>query len=890
LRIRVALVRKAVECLDDTFTVWWAGCDPTEQDWPFSMVEQWLRQADPGLLKQAEHLGGWLGPSVSPMEVGANLVALLGVMQEMGPTVLVVDDIPWADDASIRVLGFVLRRLWADRVLVIATARTTSPHAAAAGAVTGDGEWRRLVTSPEHTRVLSLAGLPVEQTGELVRQYRVAGLGVGAVHRLWEHTGGHPLYLRSILADVPVHSIADTSTPLPVPATLASVVQRTLDRLPGPSRRLAAVLAVLDAQVPLAQAGQVADLDDPAVALGPLLQAGLVVWSPTDASSPVRIGHQLQREAVYRAIAPALRRDLHTAVVDVVDADSAWAHRVAAADRTDPTLADHLEAEAARLHQARQVQRAATLLLWAADLSPTRTLHEHRLLTATAHLTTVAFYDDARTRALQDRVTHCSPGVLRSCLLARYAEAAADYPAAVRLARQAVAEAEAETRAGADPALLARARDVLGRYAAHHGDFAEAAVYLRLAVDDPAAEPEVRDGARYMLVLAILNSDGPHAALQALEQMADLPEEPALADPTDTLLLLARGYARMIVDIRGARRDFETVLQRADATPMHLAHARAHLVLCLLRFGEYERVVGEAQRALTEAEVGGFPHLLALCHLLLAVLAAGQGRERAAAEHLDACRTRVPVSAFYRFVPELAGAWVAQARGDPAAAYEALKPMAATAHRTPVLRPWYCNFWLAWAEALTASGRLDQAEEAVARVQQLAHEADFRQITAAVTAGLAAARDDLQTARGIYRQALDNPAERNDPPLDRARLEWEAGRLELALGDRRAAARLLGQAHHAYAAAGLNPAATGVATDLAGCGVTSAASGSAPGTAELTDREQAVARLAAQGLTNQEIAHDLYVSPKTVEYHLGHVYAKLHLTSRRQLRTTLTPA
>jgi predicted ATPase len=175
-----------------------------------------------------------------------------------------------------------------------------------------------------------------------------------------------------VLADVPPGGLADLGAPLPVPSSLAAVVQCSLSRLPDPSRRLAQALAVLDAQVPLALAGQVAQVEDPALALGPLLEAGLVEWSPAEASSPVRIGHQLQRKAIYNAIAPAHRRDLHISAVDLVDADGAWRHRVAAADHTDPALAEALEAEATRQQQAGQIQRAATLLLWAADLSPTR--------------------------------------------------------------------------------------------------------------------------------------------------------------------------------------------------------------------------------------------------------------------------------------------------------------------------------------------------------------------------------------------------------------------------------------------------------------------------------------------------------------------------------------
>jgi hypothetical protein len=165
---------------------------------------------------------------------------------------------------------------------------------------------------------------------------------------LWEHTGGHPLYLQSLLADPALARMAAAGMPLPVPTTLSATVTAALDRLPATARGLVEALAVLDTRVPLVLAGQLAGTPDPAAALHPLLDAGLVGWEPGEPSAPVRIGHALQRDAVYQAIPPERRRALHTTAATLVDADSAWAHRVAACDRADPDLADALHAEADR--------------------------------------------------------------------------------------------------------------------------------------------------------------------------------------------------------------------------------------------------------------------------------------------------------------------------------------------------------------------------------------------------------------------------------------------------------------------------------------------------------------------------------------------------------------
>ncbi|MET7391613.1 LuxR C-terminal-related transcriptional regulator [Streptomyces sp. NPDC005529] len=97
------------------------------------------------------------------------------------------------------------------------------------------------------------------------------------------------------------------------------------------------------------------------------------------------------------------------------------------------------------------------------------------------------------------------------------------------------------------------------------------------------------------------------------------------------------------------------------------------------------------------------------------------------------------------------------------------------------------------------------------------------------------------------------------------------------------------RAHSRLTALGATPFAERVHTDLAACDFRSAAGDrtASPKLADLTDRAYATARLAAAGNTNQEIAKELLVSAKTVEYHLSHVFAKLGLTSRRQLRAIL---
>ncbi|WP_033821950.1 AAA family ATPase, partial [Kitasatospora sp. MBT63] len=331
---KTLLVRRVVEGLDG-WSVWWASCAEVERDWPYGVVEQWRRQAGREVLRDCPVLGGQLSPAVTPIAVGAELVDLLGAVQDSGPVALVVDDAQWMDGGSLQALSFVMRRLFADRVLVIATIRSATGAQVGGEAVARERteEWRRLVAGSPNARTVRLGGLSESDVRDLLEAAGgSAHPRTGAAHRLWEHTGGHPLYVRSLLAALPPGELANPRVGLPVPETLAETVGRNLERLSEDSRALTEALAVLDTRVPLAHAGVVAGLTVPADALGPLLTSGLVEWSPSEPSSPVWISHRLQRDAVYRAMRPQRRRDLHRAAVPVVDAHAAWAHRVAATD------------------------------------------------------------------------------------------------------------------------------------------------------------------------------------------------------------------------------------------------------------------------------------------------------------------------------------------------------------------------------------------------------------------------------------------------------------------------------------------------------------------------------------------------------------------------------
>ncbi|MET7391808.1 LuxR C-terminal-related transcriptional regulator [Streptomyces sp. NPDC005529] len=155
---------------------------------------------------------------------------------------------------------------------------------------------------------------------------------------------------------------------------------------------------------------------------------------------------------------------------------------------------------------------------------------------------------------------------------------------------------------------------------------------------------------------------------------------------------------------------------------------------------------------------------------------------------------------------------------------------------------------------------------------------------------MATAHGNTDEALACYRAGLAVPAHAgNDIPVHRAFLHHDLARILLATSDqdtRSMAITHLRQARDEYAGLGASPHVQRIDSELAGLlphGSVRVPSTQTVATDSLTEREHMVASLAAHGMTNQKIGRELYISPKTVEYHLGHVYEKLDITSRRQL-------
>jgi hypothetical protein len=348
-----------------------ARADQAETDLDFGLVDQLLRSAravSPPVLP-----AGGTGSAASSFAMGAWLLEVVGERQAAGAVAIVVDDLQWAHRRSVEALTFMLRRLSVDPVVAVVVYRGPSGRLEEAA--------QRMLGSIENQVRIPLGGLAPDDVASLAVALQVGPLDDEAAQWLYRRTGGHPLYLRTLLSD---GSGFDpwAAGRLALPRSLAAAVGEHLRVLPPETRAIVEMLSVLNLRMPLAQLGQAAEVDSPIAAIEPAVACGLVDWWPEEPSCPVAIRHLLVRDAIYAELPATRRCVLHARAAAVVSESASWKHRVAALERPDEGLAAELERLAGEEIAAGRPALAVTHLQWASDISPAQADRERRLLTA----------------------------------------------------------------------------------------------------------------------------------------------------------------------------------------------------------------------------------------------------------------------------------------------------------------------------------------------------------------------------------------------------------------------------------------------------------------------------------------------------------------------------
>ncbi|GAA1380264.1 hypothetical protein GCM10009613_04300 [Pseudonocardia kongjuensis] len=794
-------------------------------------------------------LGTPAGRRADPLAVGAELLAALGTLPAADPVLLLLDDLQWADRQSVGALLFVLRRLRHDRVLVLAGSRPAGPDPADAPDPP-DPRWERLLGPGRDVRRLHLDGLSPAEVSDLAAALGRPLGSTGAAERLRAHTGGNPLYTRTLLEELPPEVLAGTSGVLPAPRPFAALVQARLARAGPDTDALVTAASVLGAGCPLGLAAAVAGIGDPAPALDGAVRLGLLRERAGTAPARIVFAHPLVRAAVLGGLSAVRRRELHAAAARLLPGRDAVLHRVAAAAGPDPELGDELAALAA--DRGTPGARAADLLRAAADLAVHPDTRERRTLAAARML--LDHGEIARAAAAEPVIARCAPGPGRDRLLGEIALLTGRFGRARELL---------DGLPGCGALALLDVIEGAPERAVRRGGAALSA----------APGPAGRRMAGFAVVLGLAAGGRRDAAGALLDGLGAGPRAPVDA-------LVARGVLAADDEDAALRLDAAVERARAGEPVRGLALALAFRAAAHDRLGEPGAVEG-LELAVAAARDGGNRLAGTLAHAFAAEALAARGRLVPARAHLAA--DTGPRWWGADLGTGVGAAAVAAADGDPGAVLAALDPLtrpelAARADGLGLLAPRVLR-----VEALLATGLRDAAAAELEVLDaRLAGRAPTRYTLDAVRLRLLLAAPD--------RPVPPLPGRPARAPLARGRLEYEAGRRLLGTGARRAGVDLLRAARERFAGLGAVPDRVRCDTVLHDAGLTPPGPAGPSGVLGLTPHERAVVGLVVRGLTNREVAEQLFVTPRTVAYHLSNVYAKLGVTGRRQLRAVTARA
>jgi DNA-binding CsgD family transcriptional regulator len=780
-------------------------------------------------------------------------LSLLADAAEEHPVLVIADDAQWLDEASAAALLFVARRLQAERVALLFAARDADPSGFDA----------------DDLRCLTLGGLSGEAAGQLLRSHASADVDAAVRDQLVAATGGNPLALGE-LSEVLSGDQLSGRAPLPQQLPLTGGVERAFGdryrKLPEPARRFLLVAAADDtARLPVVR--DAADrLDAGDDALDAVEQAGLLRVE----GDVLTLYHPLVRSAVYRAATSAQRRAAHRALADALDSDAdrrAW-HLAAASDRPDDTVAGALEAVAVRATARRGHEAAAAAWSRAAELTADPAVRARRLAAAAQAAWHAA--QPARARAVADAARpDAADPLLRADLdrlRARVEWNVGSTLVGHRILLQAardVAPVDVE-RARAMTMVAAALVTFVGEGA---DDMSEQAATLG---DITAA---TSDSARcYARLLAgfvhVRNGQFGEAAAQFRPALAD-------CDPReDTDLRANLGIAAFHLGddhvVQAHHTRLLTDARESGALAM-IVHALTRRACGDVATGDWDALAAGAAEALDLAGSAGQPALTRFPHGWLAVLAALRDRRDQLAGHLQAIATLPSAGVTGRLVDDLAR-W--------ARALTAETPTATLHHLEQMTTPMTRLAALDRIEAAARAERADLARDWSAELDQFGAAVESGWARAVAAYGRALLSDDAH-AQEQFEQAIRH--------ADAAARRFDQARIHLGYGEylRRARRRVDARVHlrtalDVFDDLGATRWATRAEHELRASGETARRRDVTTAT-QLTAQERQVAALVRQGLSNRDAAAQLFLSPRTVDFHLRNVFSKLGLSSRAEL-------
>jgi DNA-binding CsgD family transcriptional regulator len=803
------------------------------------------------------------GPPPDRFLVGLAVLSLLADAADEQPLVCIVDDAQWLDQVSVQTLTFVARRLLAERVGLVFALRES-------------GDDHELNGLPE----LVIEGLAADDARRLLDATIPGALDARVRDRILSEADGNPLALLELPRERSAIAAAG-GFGLPLETPLTSRIEqgfvRQLEPFPAGTRRLlllAAAEPVGDVML-LWRAAERLGIEPDAAA--PAEAAGLV-----EIGARVRFRHPLLRSAAYRAATAPERREVHRALADATDARvdpdrRAW-HRARAAGRPDEAVAGELARSAGRAQARGGLSAAAAFLQRAAELTPDPAMRIERSLAAAQ-----AKLDVADVASASDLLAAAELGPVNDLQRARLQRLGAQIVFASQRGRDAP-PLLLEAARRLDPLDAAMARETYleafasAMFAGRLGagpDEREVAKVARGSNQAPAP------GAAGRLLGALVTrfTDGYAGSVAPLSQALRAFDEPDGGGEDRRWLWLACRLAQDLWDdelwhalaTRGVR------LARETGALNLLPNALNYLAALNVHSGAFSAAAALIDEVGSITQATGIPPL----RYAEAMLIAARG---------DQAQTLAPLewgkqNSTERGEGSAIGAafWLTALLHNGHGHYgEALAAARQACEHEDVM-------YYGWAlvELVEAGVRDGQPGEAVAALGRLSERTRASGTEWAL--GIEArCRGLLSGDEALYRESVER--------LARSRAAVELARSRLLYGEwlrrenRRVDAReQLRVAHEMFSRMGAEAFAERARRELSATGET-VRKRTVETVDELTTQEAQIARLAAQGRTNPEIAALLFISPRTVEYHLYKVFPKLGISSRRELRRALPGA
>ncbi len=794
-------------------------------------------------------------------------LAVLGLLSEVAgerPLICLVDDEQWLDHASAQALGFVARRLGAESIGLVFGARI-----------------------PTH----NLAGLPELEVGGLRRSdarslldLALAGpIDARVRDQIVAETQGNPLALLELPRGLtPAELAGGFGLPgaAPLPERIEESFRRQLDALPAETGRLL-LLAAAEPYGDLSLIWRAAErLGIPIQAAAPAIQADLVKFGTL-----VRFRHPLTRSAAYRAASVSDRQAVHRALAEATDAGAeperrAW-HRAQAAAGPDEEVAAELERSAGRAHARGGLAAAAAFLERSVLLTvdPARRA-DRTLAAAQANLQAGAFGTALELVAAAeagplDELQSARVDLLRGEIMFASGLGSDAPPLLLKAAKRLESldpGLARETYLGAWGAAL-----FAGRLAGA-GDLLEVSRAARAL--PPLAHP--RRGVGLLLDgFALLTTDGPAAAAPVLRQAASTfaSSDPLMAEGL-RWGWIAYGAASTMWDEDGWRAILlrQVELARRVGALEHLPILLGALAMAAVWRGD----LAGAGSLIVEADAAAEATGSRIAPFAAMLLASVRGNQNEAAPLIEGTITVAPArgqgaAATYAY-------WVAAILRNGLGHYE---EALAAARQASEDRHLYVSAWVLpeLIEAAARSGNTHMAGDALDQLAETTR-AGGTDCGLGIQARSRALLSDGEAADGLYREAIDR--------LGRTQFRLELARAHLLYGEwlrrrsQRADAReQIRTAHDMLEAMGAAGFAERARRELRAAGQTARKRATTTGGTELTAQEAQIARLARDGLSNPEIASRLFISARTVQYHLGKVFVKLGITSRSHLSHAL---